>query len=124
MSLELKPEAIAVYRATARQRWEEERQERTRRRERAREVAQRAAALLREEFGVTQVIVFGSLVHDYWFSKTSDVDLAAWGLKDEDYFTAVAKLQDLSPEFKVDLVAMEHCKPELREVITKEGKLL
>lgn len=123
-SLELTPEAMAVYRATAHQRWEEEQRERARRRERAWEVAQRAAALLREEFGATQVAVFGSLVHGYWFSRTSDVDLVAWGLKDEDYFIAVARLQDLSPEFKVDLVAMEYCKPELLEVITKEGKPL
>ena len=123
-SLELTPEAMAVYQATAHQRWEEEQRERARRRERAWEVAQRAATLLKEEFGATQVAAFGSLVHGYWFSRTSDVDLVVWGLRDEDYFMAVARLQDLSPEFKVDLVAMEHCKPELREVITEGGELL
>ncbi len=120
-TLEVTPEAMAAYRATLRQREEQAQQEQAQRRERAWEVARRAAMLLREQFGATQVIVFGSLVHGHWFSPTSDVDLAAWGLKDDDYFVAVARLQDISPEFEVDLVAMEHCKPGLRETILKEG---
>lgn len=60
-------------------------------------------------------------MHGHWFSLTSDVDLAAWGVKDDEYFVVVAKLQDISPEFEVDLVMMEQCEPELREVILKEG---
>ena len=117
-------EAMAVYRTTLQHRAEEEQRERVRRQERAWELAQRAATLLKEVFGAKQVLAFGSLVHGYWFSTTSDVDLAAWGLKDEDYLVAVARLQDLSPEFKIDLIAMERCKPELRDAITKGGKLL
>ena len=66
-------------------------------------------------------MVFGSLVHGYWFSQTADIDLAAWGLKDEDYFLVVARLQDLSPEFRIDLVRMENCRPGLREAILQEG---
>ena len=66
-------------------------------------------------------MVFGSLVHGYWFSQTSDIDLAAWGLKDEDYFLVVARLQDLSPEFRIDLVRMENCRPGLRGAILQEG---
>ena len=87
-------------------------------------MAQQAAALLKEQFGATQVALFGSTVHGHWFSTTSDVDLAASGLASDDYFTAVARLQDLSPEFKVDLVALEHCKAELRESIAREGVIL
>jgi len=67
-------------------------------------------------------MIFGSLLEARWFSETSDIDLAAWGLRTEDYFTAVARLQDLSPEFEVDLVAMEYCKPGLRETIMREGE--
>jgi predicted nucleotidyltransferase len=122
--LKLTPEEMAVYRATARRRWERERRERERRRKRAWEVARRASVLLKEQFGATRVVVFGSLAHERWFSPTSDIDLAAWGLRDEDYFVAVARLQDLSPEFEIDLVAMEHCKPSLLEIIQKEGKPL
>ena len=124
MYSKLTPEAMEAYRATVRQRGENAQRERAKRRERAWNTAERAAVLLKEKFGAVQVAVFGSLVHGHWFSPTSDIDLSAWGLKDEDYFVAVAKLQDLSPEFRIDLVSMERCKPSLREVIIKEGKLL
>lgn len=120
----LSPAAMANYCATAHRRAEEAERVLMRRRERAGEVAHRAAALLKEEFGATQVTVFGSTVHGHWFTATSDIDLAASGLAPDDYFTAVARLQDLSPEFKVDLVALERCKPELREAIMCEGVIL
>ena len=123
-ALGLTQEQMAAYQATAQRRRERERQELALRKELARQVVHRAAALLREQFGATQVMVFGSLVHGYWFSRTSDIDLAAWGLQADDYFVAVAKLQDISSEFGVDLVAMERCKPELREIILREGERL
>lgn len=77
-----------------------------------------------EQFGATRVVAFGSLVHGDWFSETSDVDLAAWGLEGEEYFIAVARLQDLSPEFEIDLVAMERCPQGLRKAIEEEGQPL
>ena len=117
------PAAMAVYRATAQRRAAEASRTLALRHPR-REVAQQAAALLKEQFGATQVAVFGSTVHGHWFSTTSDIDIAASGLASDDYFTAVARLQDLSPEFKVDLVALEHCKAELRESIAREGVIL
>jgi predicted nucleotidyltransferase len=123
-TLHSSPAAMAVYRATARRRAAEATRALAFRRARAREVAQQAAVLLKEQFGATQVAVFGSTVHGHWFSATSDIDIAASGLASDDYFTAVARLQDLSPEFKVDLVALEHCKAELRESIAREGVIL
>ena len=116
---QVSPEAMATYRATAQRRSEVEQQELAQRRECARQVARRAAAFLKEQFGATRVVVFGSLVHGYWFSRTSDIDLAAWGLQPDDYFVAVARLQDLSPEFRVDLVVAERCKPALHEAILR-----
>jgi tRNA nucleotidyltransferase (CCA-adding enzyme) len=70
---------MAVYRATARRRAEEEARALALRRVRAQEVARQAAALLKEQFSAAQVAVFGSTVHGHWFSATSDIDLAAWG---------------------------------------------
>lgn len=122
--LGLTREQMAVYRATARQRRERKQRELAHRKERAWQVVHQAATLLREQFGATQVAAFGSLVHGYWFSRASDIDVAVWGLQADDYFVAVAKLQDLSPEFEIDLVTVEHCKPELREIIAREGKQL
>ncbi|MDH7487402.1 MAG: nucleotidyltransferase domain-containing protein [Anaerolineae bacterium] len=124
LALTVSSEAMVVYRATVQRRWEEERRELERRRERAWEVARHAAALLKEQFGATRVAAFGSLVHGYWFSRMSDIDLAAWGLPAEDYFVAVAKLQDLSPDFRIDQVTMESCRPVLRDIIVREGEAL
>ena len=122
--LGLAHERMAAYRATVCQRWEQEQRELERRKGRAWEVARHAAKLLKERFGAAQVVIFGSLVHGYWFSRWSDIDLAAWGLQLEDYFLAVAKLQDLEPEFEIDLVSVEYCRPALRESIMREGKPL
>jgi len=118
------PEALAEYRATARRRQAEEDERLRRRRAAAWDVARRAAALLRESFGATRVALFGSLVHDCYFTGTSDIDLAAWGVPADDYFLAVARLQDLSPEFQIDLVPMERCKPAIRDAVAREGVAL
>ena len=88
------------------------------------EVARQAAALLEEKFGATQVMLFGSLAHGLWFSATSDIDLAARGIAPENYFRAVAFLQDISSEYSIDLVTMEECTSPLADVIAEEGKLI
>jgi uncharacterized protein len=112
------------YKETIRRREEQAAKELTLRYNMAWEVVRMAESLLKDGFGATRVMVFGSLVHGYWFSPTSDIDLAAWGISDDDYFLVVARLQDISPEFKIDLVKMENCKPELSQVIMYEGKQL
>jgi len=90
----------------------------------ASELAKQAAIFLKETFRAKQVVAFGSLIHGGWFSATSDIDLAVWGLDPLTYLSAVAQLQDLSSEFKIDLVRMERCQPELAQVILTEGQLL
>jgi len=120
----ISPDQMEIYRATARRRQQEELEAKDCRRELAWKVARHAAGLLREQFGASRVVIFGSLVRGQSFSRWSDIDLAAWGLRPNDYFVAVARLQDLSPDFEIDLVAMEHCRPELQEVILREGRVL
>ena len=114
-------DVMAGYRATARRRWRDERRELNRRYAKARRVARVAADLLRERFGATRVLLFGSLAHGLWYSETSDIDLACEGLTSETYLLAVARLQDISDEFKFDLVPLESCRPDLREAILKDG---
>ena len=92
--------------------------------ERAWRVAQAAAELLRQEFGATRVVTFGSLARRDWFTPWSDIDLAAWGIPPGAFYRAVAVVTGLSPEFKLDLVAPEDCQPSLRQVIEREGVAL
>jgi predicted nucleotidyltransferase len=89
--------------------------------ERAWSVAQAAAELLRQQFGATRVVAFGSLVCREWFTPWSDIDLAAWGIPPEQFYRAVAAVTGISPEFRMDLVAPEDCQPSLRRAIEQEG---
>jgi len=89
--------------------------------ERAWKIAHTAASLLREKFRAKRVVVFGSLVRRTWFTPWSDIDLAAWGIPPDAFYRAVAFVTGLSPEFEVDLVSSEDCRPALRQVIEGEG---
>lgn len=121
MSLRLTAEELATYRHTAQKRWQTERQDVARRRLRAWSVARRAASLLKKEFGATRVVVFGSLVHKDCFTAWSDVDLAAWGIRPQDTFRAVAALLGLSDDVEINLVDVATCRPSLLATIEGEG---
>ncbi len=85
------------YRATARRRTAKERQMQEARRLRAWETARRAAALLKNEYGASRVVLFWSLSRHEPFSPHSDIDLLVWGLDERVYYQVVARLLDLDP---------------------------
>lgn len=91
-------------------------------RARALEEARRAAKILVERYGVTRVILFGSLA---WrrFHPTSDIDLAVEGLEPRRYFRADAALAREIPN-PVDLKLLSECPPLLRSRIEEEGLTL
>ena len=84
---------------------------------RAWQTAHRVAAMLYEDFDATQVAVFGSLAQGTWFSKSSDIDIAVWGIPSDKYFRAVWEAEDISRLFEIDLVDVESCKGVFRERI-------
>ncbi|MBZ0169694.1 hypothetical protein MELA_01123 [Candidatus Methylomirabilis lanthanidiphila] len=85
------------------------------------EIACRAARLLRERFGATRVVIFGSLAHRTRFHPWSDIDLAAWGIPAAQFYRAVAAVTGLTPDFEVSLVDPEGCRPAVQESIEREG---
>lgn len=89
--------------------------------EQARELAFRAAKLLRKNFGATKVVLFGSLLNRSWFTPWSDIDLAVWGIPKDQYFSAVASMTGLSKIFAIDLIDPETCRPSLLEIINQDG---
>jgi predicted nucleotidyltransferase len=121
MSLEITPEQMAAYRATARRRAKDKRERTLQRFWAARRLAQEGAVLLRTRFGATSVWLFGSLAHEDTFGLRSDIDLAVRGIDPEEFFLAVAFLQDLSLDFEVDLVDIDRCRPALRAAIERTG---
>jgi predicted nucleotidyltransferase len=84
-------------------------------------IAHLAARMLREEYGATRVVVFGSLARRSWYSRWSDIDLAAWGIPPELFYRAVAAVAGLSAQFEIDLVSPEDVRPSMRVSIEAEG---
>ena len=91
------------------------------RKERAWKVAKKAARILKKEFETQKVVVFGSLITQQGFNKWSDIDIAVWGLADKDLFKAMGHVQDLDPEFEINLVDVNTCSQSLFDVINSEG---
>ena len=79
------------------------------------------ARLLREEFGATQILVFGSAVNADYFSAESDIDIAAWGIPIAQYLSAVLAVNEFHDDFKVDLLDPTLCRLALQERIEEEG---
>ena len=91
---------------------------------RARKVARKAAKILKEQFGVEKVALFGSTLRPHLFHVHSDVDLAIWGLDENLYFRAVGVLLSIDPEISVDLIEFEFAAPRMQEKILRDGKVL
>ncbi len=117
---ELSPVDMQKYMQAARTRSQARQKALAARLTQAWEVARRAAALLKEQYGATRVAVFGSL-NPALFHRRSDLDLAVWGLDEKDYYCAVASLLSLAPQIEVDLIEVERTRPALRAVIEREG---
>ena len=96
MTLPISAEEMKRYKRTARARWQDEGKRREMQRERAWQLATQAAALLKTEYGVQRVVVFGSLTHVDRFTLWSDVELAAWGLTPTNWLHAIAAVRELS----------------------------
>ena len=119
MAIQISPSQLEIYRKTAREREAVLRKQVMERREHAWELAHQAAVILKEEFGASRVVVFGSLIHPERFHFYSDIDLGVWDV--ENYFRAVARLIDLDPQIEFDLVPIEDAWPGILAVIEEEG---
>ena len=82
-----------------------------------------AAVALKERFGASRVILFGSLARGRWQASLSDLDVAVEGLKG-DYWAAWGVLEDAVGDRRVDLVETEAASPSLRAAIEEEGVAL
>ncbi|MFW6171219.1 MAG: nucleotidyltransferase family protein [Planctomycetota bacterium] len=112
---------LEAYRRAARSRTRRRGRELIARRERAWCAAREASRLVKDRFGATRVVVFGSLVHRGRFTWWSDVDLAAWGLRPRDTLRAMGAVGELEREIPINLVDVATCKSELRAAIERDG---
>ena len=88
--------------------------------QRAWRTAHKIAAMLYEDFSATQVVVFGSLAQQNWFSEWSDIDIAVWGIPKDKYFRAIWQAEEISGLFKVNLVDFESCDASYQERINRQ----
>lgn len=117
-------ETIERYRRTARIRTQARKERLSQRHQQAWETAKHAALLLKDEFGATRVVAFGSLLQPQLFHLRSDIDLAVWGLNESDYYRAVSRLLSLTPDMEIDLIEFEHARQTLQTVIENNGVVL
>ena len=118
---ELTKEEIARYRAAARKQKAREDKKLAERLERAWALARQASDLLKEQFGATRVVVFGSLTREETFTPWSDVDVAAWGIRPEDTLRAMGVVWDLDSEIEVNLADVNVTRASVLESIEREG---
>ncbi|ELR96444.1 putative nucleotidyltransferase [Gloeocapsa sp. PCC 73106] len=86
------------------------------------EVAQKCADFLKKKYGVTKVVLYGSLLNHEKMTLHSDIDLAVWSLPEKDYFKAVADL-DYGHNFEIDLVEIQKANPYILEAIYRGVEL-
>jgi len=92
--------------------------------ERAWVVARQIADFLRQKYHPARIVAFGSIVHPEIFALHSDIDLAVEGIPWPDYLRAWNDVEDLTTEFKVDLIDVGIVSPEMRAWIEEEGQEL
>jgi uncharacterized protein len=115
------PEKMQHYILTAQARRQQRLEALDQRRQRGLQIAAMAAQMLKTDFVTSRVVLFGSLLGAN-FHETSDIDLAVWGLPEQSYFKAVARLLSLS-EFEFDLVEAQHASPEILAAIAQGTEL-
>jgi len=77
--------------------------------------------MLKSQFGVRRVILFGSLARLSWFRSDSDVDLAVEGLKTKEYWQAWKLAEDIIADRPVDFVEIESVSESLKRAIDRYG---
>ncbi len=124
MAFNISPEKMAEYRAGARRREAARQAEIDARFALAWEAAHEGAEILKSQFQAEKVVVFGSLLNRELFHQRSDVDLAAWGIREEQYLAALGRLSKVSSEISIDLICVEEAPERLYQRIITNGKAL
>ena len=92
--------------------------------ERAWVVARQIADFLRQKYHPARIVAFGSIVHPEIFGLHSDIDLAVEGIPWPDYLRAWNDVEDLTAEFKVDLIDVAVVSERMRQRIREAGQEL
>ena len=89
--------------------------------QRAWETVHRVATVLYQDYGAAKVAVFGSLAEWERFTKESDIDIAVWGIPYGKCLDALWETNDLSTEFKIDIIDFETSGGLFRERVLSQA---
>lgn len=89
--------------------------------ERAWSEARRLAAFLHETYHPSRVRLIGSMLVPGMFGQWSDIDLVIEGVTFSEYLRAWNDLEEMSREFKVDLIDIETVSDLMRQRIDESG---
>jgi predicted nucleotidyltransferase len=93
------------------------------RKKKALDIAKKSAGILRNKFGIDRLWIIGSLANnDQPFTTWSDINLVVDGLDSSDFWKAGARLDQLTDDYHIDLIATQHAKPTILEKVKQEGK--
>ena len=118
--LEMSPAALAACRKQLERRWKSRKIDDALL-NRAWHTVYQIATLLYEQFGATQVAVFGSLTEPIVFTKSSDIDIAVWGLSDDAHTEANYQVMDMKTGFKIDLIHFETSTGHFRKRLQQQA---
>lgn len=85
-------------------------------------VARECARILKQQFGADRVVLFGSMLDPECMWWGSDIDLAVWGLPEDDLFKAGAAIER-GHDFAIDLVEVQYAKPHILSAIEQGVEL-
>ena len=118
--IEMSPAALAACRKQLERRWKS-RKIGDALLNKAWDTVYQIATLLYEQFGATQVAVFGSLTEPIVFTKSSDIDIAVWGLSDDAHTKANYQVMDMKTGFKIDLIHFETSTGHFRKRLQQQA---
>ena len=89
-------------------------------------IARQCASVLKEQFGVSKVVLFGSMLDVESIFEDSDIDLAVWSLSSDLYWKAWCAVDRVVSQTgynfpPIDLVDVNDAKPHILKAIEKEG---
>jgi predicted nucleotidyltransferase len=90
--------------------------------EKARNNLSKIVDVLVGEFNASKIVLFGSLIKGS-FGEGSDIDLAVAGTRRYDYFTALARVNELT-DFWIDLKPIEDLDSNFLEKVLTTGEVL
>ncbi len=85
------------------------------------EVAYCVAAVLYKEYGASKVAVCGSLAERDWFTKNSDIDMAVWGISDDQCLKTICKkVNHNHKHHRIDLIDYEGVNCHFRKRVKQQ----